>query len=323
MSSLRISASFKNQPLTLFVGEILGIKSAFLSVYDKHYKKLLILSFLILLACIAVLFVHKAQTGEYVSKGVSLKGGLTVTIPVTAADIPSMQSALSSMFPRADINVRSITEAGELKAIIIEASDIGEDELVAALKSQGLPMESGGYSIETMGSSLGQSFFKQTIIAVIVAFVFMAIVVFVTFRSPLPSLFIILAGASEIFSTIAVLALFGVKLSTAGVAALLMIIGYSVDTNILLTAKVLKHRGSSVFERTVSTMRTGVLMSLTAFIATMAGYIITQSDIIKQIMLIISIGLLFDIIYTWLQNAGILRWYFEIKHGKEEDKPHG
>jgi preprotein translocase subunit SecF len=300
-----------------------GIKSAFLHVYDKHYKKLLILSFLLLFACIAVLFVHKAQTGEYVSKGVSLKGGLTVTIPVTAADIPSTQSALSSMFPRADINVRSITEAGELKALIIEASDIGEDELVAALRSQGLPMEPGGYSIETMGSSLGQSFFKQTIIAVIVAFVFMAIVVFVTFRSPLPSLFIILAGASEIFSTIAVLALLGVKLSTAGVAALLMIIGYSVDTNILLTAKVLKHRGSSVFERTVQTMRTGVLMSVTAFVATMAGYIITQSDIIKQIMLIISIGLLFDIVYTWLQNAGILRWYFEIKHGKEEDKPHG
>ncbi len=291
----------------------MGIKSAFLQVYDKHYKMLLVLSFLLLFACIAVLFVHKAQTGEFIAKGVSLKGGLTITIPVEQADVHALQAALSSQFPKADVNVRSMAEAGELKALIIEAADVSEDELVTAIAAQGIPMKQGEFSIETMGSSLGQSFYKQTIIAVIVAFIFMSIVVFVTFRNVLPSSFVILCAVSDILSTIAALDLLGVKLSTAGVAALLMLIGYSVDTDILLTTKVLKRKEGTIFERTVGTMRTGMLMSLTAFGAAMAGYFYTQSDVVKQIMLIISIGTLFDIVYTWVQNAGILRWYLERK----------
>lgn len=301
----------------------MGITAALLSIYDRQYKLLLALSFLILLASAGVLAVSKVQTGEFFQKGVSLKGGLTLTIPVSAADIDRLESVLSRQFPAADIAVRAITEAGELKALIIEASDVSEDDLVAALRANGLPMAPGSYSVEVMGSSLGQSFYRQTIIAVLLAFLFMSIVVFITFRSLWPSLFIILAAAAEIISTIAAVNLLGVKLSTAGVAAFLMIIGYSVDTNILLTVKVLKHQGSTVFQRTAETMRTGVLMSLTAFAATMVGYVFIQSDVVKQIMLIISIGLLFDIIYTWLQNAGILRLYFERKHRHAEGGQHG
>ncbi len=302
---------------------LMGLKATFIHIYDKQYKVLLALSFLILLASIGFLFFTKAQTGEYFQKGVSLKGGLTMTIPVEQADIEGLEAALSSRFPAADISVRGITEAGELKALIIEASDAPEDELIDALRTHGLPMEPGTFSAEVMGSSLGQSFYRQTLIAVFLAFLFMSIVVFITFRSPFPCLFIILAAASEIISTVAVVNLLGVKLSTAGVAAFLMIIGYSVDTNILLTVKVLKHQGSTVFQRTIDTMRTGVLMSLTAFAATMVGYFVIQSDVVKQIMLIISIGLLFDIVYTWLQNAGILRLYFERKHKHAEGGQHG
>ncbi len=302
---------------------LMGFKSFLLHVYDTQYKKLLALSFLILLASTGILVVSKIQTGEYFQKGVSLKGGLTLTIPVPEADVDALETALSAAFPNADISVRAITEAGELKALIVEASDVAEDDFIAALRSTGLPMEPSTYSIEVMGSSLGQSFYRQTLIAVLLSFLFMAIAVFITFRSPLPSFFIILAAASEILSTIAVVNLLGIKLSTAGVAAFLMIIGYSVDTNILLTVKVLKHQGGTVFERTVQTMRTGVLMSLTAFAATMIGSIFIQSDIVKQIMIIISIGLLFDIVYTWLQNAGILRWYFERKHQHQEGEHHG
>jgi preprotein translocase subunit SecF len=294
----------------------LSIKSAFLHVYDKHYKKLLILSFLLLFTCIAVLITHKMQTGEFIAKGVSLKGGLTMTIPVEQADIHALQAELSSQFPTADINVRSIAEAGAVKALIIEAADVDEADLIAAIKAQGVPMEQGKYSVEVMGPSLGQSFFKQTIIAVIVAFIFMSIVVFVTFRNIVPSLFVILTAVSDIISTIAIIDILGVKLSTAGVAALLMLIGYSVDTDILLTTKVLKRKEGTIFERTVGAMRTGLLMSLTAFGASMTGYIYTQSDVVKQIMLVISIGMVFDIIYTWVQNAGILRWYLESKAKK-------
>lgn len=320
---LRLTQGLKTDRLLSSSVNRVGLKDAFLHLYDVHYKKLLLLSFLILFMSLGFILFTKVQTGEFFQKGVSLKGGLTMTIPATQADVDQLETAVSQQFPRADIAVRGITEAGELKALIVEASDITEDELIAALRAQGLPLAPNTYSVEVMGSSLGESFYRQTLIAVALAFLFMAIVVFITFRSLWPSLFIILAAAAEIISTVAVVNLLGVKLSTAGVAAFLMIIGYSVDTNILLTVKVLKHQGSTVFQRTAETMRTGVLMSLTAFAATMVGYLFIQSDVVKQIMLIISIGLLFDIIYTWFQNAGILRWYFERKHRHQEGGMHG
>lgn len=293
----------------------MGLKDSLLHFYDKKYRLLLVFSILLLVTSIGILGAQYARTGEFVAKGVSLKGGITLTLPAEEGDSHALQSALAQQLHGADLNVRSITEAGQLKAFIIEAADVEQDALVDSLRTQGYAMEEGTYSLELMGSSLGQSFFRQTVTAVILAFLAMAVVVFITFRKLLPSLFVVLAAASDIISTLAVISLLDVRLSTAGIAALLMLIGYSVDTDILLTTKVLKRREGTIFERLVPATRTGMLMSFTSFSATMIAFLFTQSDVVKQIMLILSIGLIFDIIYTWFQNAGILRLYLERKEG--------
>ncbi len=297
----------------------MGVKDSLLRVYDVHYKKLMVFSFLLLFACIVSLAIGYARTGEFFEKGVSLKGGITMTIPINyAIDIQAIERSVNTRFPAADIGVREITEGGVATALIIEAADVSAESLEAALPEFGVVLVPGKYSIESMGSSLGQRFFSQTIRALVYAFIFMAIVVFLTFRSVVPSSFVILAAVSDIISTLAVINLIGMKLSTAGFAALLMLIGYSVDTDILLTTKVLRRKteGGSIFQRTVGALRTGVTMTATALVASVIGLLFTQSDTIKQIMLIITIGMVFDLIYTWFQNAGILRWYLEKKeHG--------
>ena len=145
----------------------------------------------------------------------------------------------------------------------------------------------------------------------------MSLVVFITFRNVVASSFVILAAASDIISTLAVISFLGVQLSTAGIAAFLMLIGYSVDTDILLTTRVLKRKEGTVKERIGNAARTGLTMSLTSLAAVLAAYFFSSSDTIQQIMLVISIGLIFDIIYTWLQNATILRLYLERKHKDE------
>ena len=292
------------------------MKQRLIKLYDVHYKKLMVASFLLLFACIVLLGVNYSRTGELFQKGVSLKGGITMTVPVEHhVDIHELEASLSGHFPLADISVREITEAGVATALIIEASDVSGADLESALPEFGVPLKSGEYSIESMGSSLGARFFSQTVKALIYAFIFMAVVVFFTFRSFVPSAFVILAAVSDVISTLAVINLLGIKMSTAGIAALLMLIGYSVDTDILLTTKVLKRRGEggTVFQRTLNAMRTGLTMTATAIVAALIGLFFTQSDIIKQIMLITLIGLFFDLIYTWFQNAGILRWYMERK----------
>jgi len=109
--------------------------------------------------------------------------------------------------------------------------------------------------------------------------------------------------------------LLGIKLSTASVAALLMLLGYSVDSNILLSVRVIKRKAGTVAERIAKAIKTGVTMSITTLIALSTIYFITPSRILQQIAIVLILGLIFDFINTWIQNAAILRWWL----GKKEN----
>jgi preprotein translocase subunit SecF len=164
-----------------------------------------------------------------------------------------------------------------------------------------------------MGSSLGASFFKETLIALLLAFVFMGIVVLLYFKSFVPSIAVIGSAFADIVITLAIIDLIGLRLSTAGIAAFLMMIGYSVDSDILLTTRLIKRKEGTIFERLMGAMKTGLTMSATTIAVVTLALIFSQSDTIRQIMIILLIGLLVDLISTWIQNVGILRIYLAKK----------
>jgi len=147
--------------------------------------------------------------------------------------------------------------------------------------------------------------------AFIIAFVGMALVVFITFRIVVPSLAIILAATSDIIFAVAMMDLFGVKMTLATLSALLILIGYSVDTDILLSTRVLKRGAGSVRERIKSSARTGMTMTLTSILAMVVLYIFTPSETLKQIASVIIFGLVADIPFTWLQNVALLKIYLD------------
>ena len=78
----------------------------------------------------------------------------------------------------------------------------------------------------------------------------MGIVVFITFRKLIPSLAVIFSAILDLVGTLAIISLLDFKLSTAGIAAFLMVVGYSIDTDILLTTRLLKGKMGTVYERT-------------------------------------------------------------------------
>ena len=144
----------------------------------------------------------------------------------------------------------------------------------------------------------------------------MAIVVFIIFRTPVPSGAVIFSAFADIILTIAVIDLIGFRLSTAGIIALLMLIGYSVDTDILLTTRLLKSSENlPVNKKIFGAFKTGMTMTLAAIVAIGAALIIVHglSDVLSQMFIIILIGLGFDIMNTWITNASILKWYMEVK----------
>ena len=289
------------------------------NIYENQYKKLLILPITLLVIAILIIGFKVATTGDFINKDVSLKGGVTVTVTTEQADILQLENTLSSKFPGNDISTKSLSRFGRQVGIIVEM-DIDETQVNNLIdeigKGLSLELTNKDYSVEIVGSSLGASFFREIIIALLTAFLLMAIVVFLYFRTIIPSAAVILAVFSDILITLAIVNLLGMKLSTAGIAAFLMLIGYSVDTNILLSTRVLKRKEGTEMERFYGAFKTGIMMSSTTLIAVTTALIFTQSEIIKQIMIILIIGLLVDLINTWIQNVAILRWYLERKAKK-------
>jgi preprotein translocase subunit SecF len=115
--------------------------------------------------------------------------------------------------------------------------------------------------------------------------------------------------------TLALVNMLGMKLSAAGIVAFLMIIGYSVDSDILLTTKILKRKENVLNERIYSAFKTGMTMTLTSIAAVLVSLIVvaTLSKTLSQIFTILSIGLGFDLINTWISNLGIMKWYVKTK----------
>ena len=110
------------------------------------------------------------------------------------------------------------------------------------------------------------------------------------------------------------MSIFSIPLSTATIAALLMLIGYSVDTDIMLTTRVLKRKSEGLDERIKDAMKTGITMSVTTIVAMMVLYLVVTfivpvAETLKNIAAVLLIGLIADLMTTWLTNAGILRYY--------------
>lgn len=131
----------------------------------------------------------------------------------------------------------------------------------------------------------------------------------------IPSFAIIFSAFADILMTLVVVNLSGVPISSAGIIAFLMLIGYSVDTDILLTTRLLKGKEGSVNHRIYGAFKTGITMTLTAMVSVGVSFILVYSfsDTLRQIFGIILIGLFFDIFNTWIANASILKWFMEAK----------
>jgi len=286
---------------------------SFEQAYNKYYKVLLAIPIILIIIALSLIISKYVETGEFINKDVSLKGGVSATVYTDKiVDLNQLKSAIPG-----DSLTRKLTDfsTGKQLGILIEASDVKSDDLKKILEKElSLTLTEENYSIEETGSSLGKSFYKELITAIIFAFIFMAVVVFITFKNFIPSIAVIQAGFTDIVVTLAIVNLIGMKISSAGIVAFLMVLGYSIDTDILLTTRILKRQERGVFyERMISSIKTGLTMTGTTFVALLAGYIISFSEIIREMFLIILISIVIDIIATYCGNAAILKWYCDKK----------
>ena len=278
--------------------------------YDKHYKLLLLIPILILMLSLVYLGIFYSKNGDIIYKDVSLSGGTSITIN-GEINQQQIEPQLREKFP--DISFTSLEDitTGKQIALIFESSAQTQELQSSTEDILGYELNEENSSIEFTGASLSSDFYRQLITALLISFVLICIVIFIMFRTFIPSIAVIFAIFADIVMPLALINFIGVKLSAAGIAAFLMLVGYSVDTDILLTSRALKTREGSLNSRIFKAFKTGSLMTLTALAAVLPAFFIVTGlpDSFRQIFLILAIGLFADLVNTWLTNASIIKWY--------------
>ncbi|MDD5012092.1 MAG: protein translocase subunit SecF [Candidatus Nanoarchaeia archaeon] len=294
-------------------------KKKLVEFHDKNYKKLLLIPLALFIFGFVYMGIFYSQNNDFIHKDISLTGGTSVTIN-DKINSDELKNAISDKLE--SVNVREISDliTREQIAVIVETKSGGEQTRNVLEDFLGYELNEENSSFEFTGSSLSENFYNQLLIAILIAFVLMALVVFVQFKVLIPSLAVIVSAFADIFFTLIVVNIFGIPISTAGIVAFLMLIGYSVDTDILLTNKVLRREGT-VNKKIWSSFKTGITMTIIAFCSALISLFVVGSfsSVLNQIFLIMTIGLGFDVFNTWLTNVSIIKWYVLRKQKKNEN----
>ena len=238
------------------------------------------------------------QTRDLAAIGASLNSelsnlrpviGSSYSLPYNASSAASMQSAAQAAYSNATTAYKT--------------------RLVSLLGSY---VQLSNYSYNDVTATLGSYFLAQVRNIIIVAFILVAIAVFFIFRTPIPSLAVVFGAANDIIVALGAMGAFHIPLGIASVGGILMLIGFSIDTDMLSSIRILKRSEGTPTERAMSTFKTGVTMTSTAIISFATLFAISYFAFITtyvEISGVVLFGLLADIFTTWFGTTVMVVWY--------------
>jgi preprotein translocase subunit SecF len=280
--------------------------------YDRYTnRQLAAVPLAVLAVALAIILGFYLITGTPTALGTDFTGGTELTV-VTTDDRQGIQDS----FDREIDSIRSVTSEDNQYIITFPPAEESDDGPSLQEQAEQNLAPDGDTTIVQGISQRDPSFAADAqvlaVSALVVSFTGMAALAFVFFRTFVPSVAIIVSAFSDIMIPIAVMDLVGIELSLGTVAALLMLIGYSVDSDILLNNQILRRGGGGFYESTYRAMETGVTMTVTSMTAMgVMGIMATiyGIDLLADIGLILFIGLAADLMNTYLLNLSLLRWY--------------
>jgi preprotein translocase subunit SecF len=175
-------------------------------------------------------------------------------------------------------------------------------------------------SVQTVSPLLSTQFIGKALWVVLGSAVLSIIFVFIFFRDPFPAAAVLCGALSDVLIAMGAMGLFGIPFTLPSFAALLMLIGFSLDTDVLLTMRILKRKGDPR-EKAHNAMKTGLTMSITAMVAFIALFLLallTHIPTYYEISAVALAGLVGDTFATWGINAVLLLWHVEKLNAAEK-----
>lgn len=294
-------------------GSNVDLDKYYSKMYEDYDRYFLIPLGLVILS-LAVLGVSYASNGEVLTKGLDFTGGTEVQYSINESFTTGEIATVFEEAGRSDIQAVKQKAGGETSLLVrIPPPQISEEEALGIMQDAGYDVQV--QSMRSLSSSVSDEFFTQAMLAFIMAFTIMSLVIFYAFKDLTPSLAVIFAAAGDIIFAMAGMVMLEIPLTLGSLAALLMLIGYSVDTDIVLSTRVLKQQRNSLKQRIWSSIKTGVTMSSGGIAGFTLLYFVSTAIVgpseLSNIAAVMVLGLVADIPLTYFGNALVLKKYVE------------
>jgi preprotein translocase subunit SecF len=267
---------------------------------DYSNRQLAAVPLAILVVALAIIGGAYVLTGTPVDLGIVFTGGSEIRFDAGGATDAEIEETFSA------VDVASVRQVGNEHEVVV-GPDVDTSRVEELAEDAGYDV----LQVESRSADFGSEAQSQALIGLVIAFVGMGVLVALIFRTFVPSLAIITSAFSDIMIPLAVMNVLGIDLTLGAVAALLMIIGYSVDSDILLNNHILRRHGE-FYESTFRAMRTGVSMTFTSIAAMTTMAVVARLfgiGLMGDIALVLVFGLMADLLNTYMLNMSLLRWY--------------
>jgi len=235
------------------------------------------------------------------------------------ADLENISDRMFALagLSRGDFNITGVIE--EQKAFSIAYKKLYADYQDSVSTPIQKHVKYDSMSVQTVSPLLSTHFISQAIGVVALSAALSIAFVFLFFRALVPSVAVLTGALCDVLIAMGAMVLFSIPLTLPSFAALLMLIGFSLDTDILLTMRLLKRKGDTR-EKAFDAMKTGLTMSIMAIVAFGSLFILallTHIPTYYEISAVALAGLVGDMFATWGINAVMLIWHVERREGHE------
>lgn len=171
--------------------------------------------------------------------GIDFKGGTLININMNKQFEKEKVNSILDKYAKEKYSTKIANEGKEIE-IIVQADVLSEEktnELVSEIKKEFSLEDSAILDKETIGGTIGKELKAKTLLALVVANLAMLVYVGMRFEFSFGAAAII-ALVHDVLVTIGVYAILGIPVNTPFIAAILTIVGYSINDTIVIFDRI-------------------------------------------------------------------------------------
>ncbi|MEM1688843.1 MAG: hypothetical protein QXH89_02910 [Candidatus Anstonellales archaeon] len=163
------------------------------------------------------------------------------------------------------------------------------------------------YSYNLITPTLSTELFTKILSIFLLGMVFVTIYIIYTFKTWFPTINILSGALIDSIITLGIVSLLGFDVDLSILVGLLVLFGYSLDTNVLLVSNYYLTRRIDSIDESMKTGISMIMSSLLVFIIIFLIGIILGISFLKNIGVVMIIGLIVDFFTSWGYNAYLIQ----------------